>query len=357
MQKIILAAVEAVKRAGGVDGRSLEVDRRGHPDRARPGRARRPQADRRQQGRRDPRHLVLLGLPRGPADHQRARTCCCSTSRPRPRSARPAQNAKHLGWRFQAGSPRIGAAYAEIAARYGAKNPAYMAFNNDVQIASTNVFRARLGEARRQDRQVGRLRAEPDQLRRRAADRARRQSGFARRLRLPAGYHDHPARGVRGGEHGQDRHPRLGVRPLAGQGARQRGDRRPHRVRFGPGHRGHGLRRIRCRLYKAAMGVSGLGNVYAAMCYDMVNVLALALQKAGAGAGQRGRCRRHPRDRGPAGTDGHRLRRGQGGAARRARRSTTKAPRGRSTSTRTGTRSPCSASTWSMTASRSGNTS
>jgi branched-chain amino acid transport system substrate-binding protein len=36
--------------------------------------------------------------------------------------------------------------------------------------------------------------------------------------------------------------------------------------------------------YKAAMGTSGLSNIYAAQCYDMVIVLALALQKAGPSA-------------------------------------------------------------------------
>jgi branched-chain amino acid transport system substrate-binding protein len=36
--------------------------------------------------------------------------------------------------------------------------------------------------------------------------------------------------------------------------------------------------------YHTATGASGLSNVYAAMCYDMVVVLALALQKAGPGA-------------------------------------------------------------------------
>ena len=37
--------------------------------------------------------------------------------------------------------------------------------------------------------------------------------------------------------------------------------------------------------YQAAMGTSGAGNVYASMCYDMVVVLALAMQKAGPAAG------------------------------------------------------------------------
>jgi len=53
--------------------------------------------------------------------------------------------------------------------------------------------------------------------------------------------------------------------------------------------------------YRTAMGGPGLANVYAAMCYDMVSVLALAMQKAGPEANNAAIVQAIPEIAGPPG--------------------------------------------------------
>lgn len=53
----------------------------------------------------------------------------------------PPANAKGLGWRFQATNERFGKAFAEIAQREGFKRPATMAFNNASGIGNTEGFK------------------------------------------------------------------------------------------------------------------------------------------------------------------------------------------------------------------------
>ena len=281
MQKTILFALDEVKRVG-IDGRTLEVfaeDTQTAPDPA-----------------------VLAARKLIDADHVDAVLGTWSSSvslavqpitngagvllfhvSSAPALSTPAQNAKHLGWRFQAGSPRIGAAYAAIAERNGAKNPAFMAFNNDVQIASTKVFHTdwvkrggqiassvvyepnRTSYAAELQKILG---AKPDfiVLSGYLPDttiilREAYEAGNTAKIVIP------------GWAFGPSLVSALGNNVLEGL------------IVFDsvPDVNGPAFKTFDAGYEKAA-GHSGLANVYAAMCYDMVNVLALAMQKAGPSA-------------------------------------------------------------------------
>jgi branched-chain amino acid transport system substrate-binding protein len=283
MQKTILFAVEEVKRGGGVDGRTLEVLA--------------------EDGQTSPDPAVLAARKLIDANKVNAILGTWSSSvslavqpitnaadvllfhvSSAPALSTPAQNPKHLGWRFQAGSPRIGAAYAAIAERNGAKNPAYMAFNNDVQVASTNVFKA--DWEKRGGKIASSVVYEPN----RTSYAAELQKVLAATpdFLVISGYVPDTTIILReayeagntakivipGWAFGPSLASALGSEVLEGLivfDSVPDADSKAFAA-FDAG-------------YKAAMGTSGASNVYAAMCYDMVNVLALALQKAGPGAG------------------------------------------------------------------------
>jgi branched-chain amino acid transport system substrate-binding protein len=283
MQKTILFAVEEVKRAGGVDGRTLEVLA--------------------EDGQTAPDPAVLAARKLVDANKVNAILGTWSSSvslavqpitnaadvllfhvSSAPALSAPAQNPKHLGWRFQAGSPRIGAAYAAIAERNGAKNPAYMAFNNDVQVASTNVFKAEW------EKRGGKIASSVVYEPNRTSYAAELQKVLAAKpdFLVVSGYVPDTTIILReayeagntakivipGWAFGPSLVSALGNEVLEGL------------IVFDsvPDAESKAFAAFDAG-YKAAMGTSGASNVYAAMCYDMVNVLALALQKAGLGAG------------------------------------------------------------------------
>jgi branched-chain amino acid transport system substrate-binding protein len=281
MQKTILFAINEVKQTG-IDGRTLEVfaeDTQTSPDAA-----------------------VLAARKLIDANHVDAILGTWSSSvslavqpitnaadvllfhvSSAPALSAPAQNAKHLGWRFQAGSPRIGAAYAAIAERNGAKNPAFMAFNNDVQIASTNIFRAEW------EKGGGKIASSVIYEPNRTSYAAELQKILAAKpdFIVVSGYLPDTTIILReafeagntakivipGWAFGPSLVSALGNEVLEGL------------IVFDsvPDADGPAFKAFDAG-YKAAMGTSGLSNIYAVQCYDMVIVLALALQKAGPSA-------------------------------------------------------------------------
>src|SRR4051794_39417352 len=283
MQKTILFAVDEVKRTGGVDGRTLEVlaeDTQTAPDPAVLAARKLIDAN---------KVTAILGtwsssvsLAVQPITNAADALLFHVSSAPA--LSAPAQNGKHLGWRFQAGSPRIGAAYATIAERNGAKNPAYMAFNNDVQIASTNIFKAEW--EKRRGKIASSVVYEPN----RTSYAAELQKVLAAKpdFLVVSGYVPDTTIILReayeagnttkivipGWAFGPSLASALGNEVLESL------------IVFDsvPDANGPAFATFDAG-YKAAMGTSGVSNVYAAMCYDMVIVLALALQKAGPSAG------------------------------------------------------------------------
>ena len=140
MQKMIIAAVDAVNAAGGAGGRELSVfaeDTQTQP----------------QAGVLAAKKLIevnkvqaILGtwssgvsLAVMPLTNE-ANIPLFHTSGAPALSVPPA-NAKQLGFRFQATNDRFGRAFAKIAAREGFKRPATMAFNNASGIGNTEGFK------------------------------------------------------------------------------------------------------------------------------------------------------------------------------------------------------------------------
>ncbi|ACL56540.1 ABC transporter substrate-binding protein [Methylobacterium nodulans] len=140
MQKMIIAAAEAVNAAGGAAGRRLEViaeDTQTNP----------------QAGVLAAKKLIdvnkvqaILGtwssgvsLAVIPLTNEaNIPLLHCSGA---PALSVPPANAKHLGFRFQATNDRFGRAFAEICVKEGFKRPATMAFNNASGIGNTEGFR------------------------------------------------------------------------------------------------------------------------------------------------------------------------------------------------------------------------
>jgi branched-chain amino acid transport system substrate-binding protein len=282
MQKTILFAADEVKKAGGVDGRPLEIyaeDTQTSPDAAVLAARKLIDVNKVQAVLGTWSSSVSLAVQ--PITNGADVLLFHVSSAPA--LSAPAQNAKHLGFRFQAGSPQIGTAYAEIAKRQGAKKPAVMAFNNDVQIASTNIFRAAWEKAGGTIPNT--VVYEPN----RTSYSAELQQVMAGNpdLIVISGYLPDTTILLReayqagntapivipGWAWGPSIEKSLGPDALEGL------------IVFDsvPDADGAAFKTFDAG-YHAAMGVSGATNVYAAMCYDMVQVLALALQKAGPGA-------------------------------------------------------------------------
>ena len=282
MQKTILFALDEVKQAGGVDGRPIEVyaeDTQTSPDAA--VLAVRKLIDVNKVDAVLGTWSSSVSLAVQPITN--AANCLLFHVSSAPALSAPAQNAKHLGFRFQAGSPQIGAAYAAIATRQGAKNPAVMAFNNDVQIASTGIFRAAWEKA------GGKLAKTVVYEPNRTSYSAELQQVLAGTpdLIVISGYVPDTTILLREAFEAGNTAPI--VIPGWAWGPAVQKALSPE-VLEGlivfdsvPDSDGAGFKTFDAS-YTAATGASGLSNVYAAMCYDMVMVLALALQKAGPGA-------------------------------------------------------------------------
>lgn len=283
MQKTILFALDEIKRAGGVDGRSIEVyaeDTQTSPDAA--VLAVRKLIDANKIDAVLGTWSSSVSLAVQPITN--AAGCLLFHVSSAPALSAPAQNAKHLGFRFQAGSPQIGAAYAEIAAKQGAKNPAVMAFNNDVQIASTTIFRTAWEKTG--NKLAGSVVYEPN----RTSYAAELQRVLAGKpdLIVISGYVPDTTILLReafeagntapivipGWAWGPAVQKALGPEVLEGL------------IVFDsvPDSEGAAFKTFDAG-YRAATGSPGVSNVYAAMCYDMAVVLALAMQQAGQQAG------------------------------------------------------------------------
>ena len=282
MQKTILFAAEAIKQAGGVDGRPIEIyaeDTQTSPDAA--VLAVRKLIDVNKVDAVLGTWSSSVSLAVQPITN--AANCLLFHVSSAPALSSPAQNAKHLDFRFQAGSPQIGAAYAAIATRQGAKNPAVMAFNNDVQIASTNIFRAAWEKA------GGKLAKTVVYEPNRTSYSAELQQAMAGTpdLIVVSGYVPDTTIILREAFEAGNTAPI--VIPGWAWGPAVQKALSPE-VLEGlivfdsvPDSDSAAFKTFDAG-YHAATGASGLSNVYAAMCYDMVVVLALALQKAGPGA-------------------------------------------------------------------------
>ncbi len=140
MQKMILAAVEAVNAAGGAAGRKLEVfaeDTQTQPQAAVLAAKKLIEVNKVQAVLGTWASGVSLAVM--PLTNE-AGAILMNTSGAPALSVAPA-NAKGLGYRFQATNDRFGRAFAEIAVKEGFKRAATMAFNNASGIGNTEGFR------------------------------------------------------------------------------------------------------------------------------------------------------------------------------------------------------------------------
>lgn len=282
MQKTILFALDEVKKAGGVDGRAIEVyaeDTQTSPDAAVLAARKLIDANKVQAILGTWSSSVSLAVQ--PITNEA--NCLLFHVSSAPALSSAAQNSKHLGFRFQAGSPQIGAAYAEIAAKQGAKNVAVMAFNNDVQIASTTIFKA--AWEKQGNKLASSIVYEPN----RTSYSAELQKVLAGKpdLIVVSGYVPDTTIILREAFEGGNTAPIVipgwawgpavlkAVGPEALEGL----------IVFDsvPDTEGAAFKAFDAG-YRAAMNGPGAANVYASMAYDMAIVLALALQKAGPGA-------------------------------------------------------------------------
>ncbi|MBV9782727.1 MAG: ABC transporter substrate-binding protein [Acidisphaera sp.] len=282
MQKTILFALEEVKRAGGVDGRPIEVyaeDTQTSPDAA--VLAARKLIDANKVDAIIGTWSSSVSLAVLPITNEA--NCLLLHTSSAPALSTPAQNPKHLAWRFQAASHQIGDAYAAIAAHEKASRAAAMAFNNDVQIASVGFFRSAWEKA------GGKLpnpvvyepnrtsyAAELQQALSEKPDflvvsgyvpdtsiilREAYEAGNTAKIVIP-GWAMGPATVKALGAEVLEGLIVVDAVPDAGSAAFKTFD----------------------AAYRAATGNPGSSNIYAAMCYDMVAVLTLAMQKAGPSA-------------------------------------------------------------------------
>ncbi len=282
MQKTILFALEEVKKAGGIDGRPIEVyaeDTQTSPDAAVLAVRKLIDANKVQAILGTWSSSVSLAVQ--PITN--AAGCLLFHVSSAPALSAPAQNPKHLSFRFQAGSPQIGAAYAEIAAKQGAKNPAVMAFNNDVQIASTTIFKAAWDKTG--NKLAGSVVYEPNRTSYSAE--LQRVLGAKPDLIVVSGYVPDTTIILREAFEAGNTAPIIipgwawgpavqkAVGPEALEGL----------IVFDsvPDSEGAAFKTYDAG-YRTAMGSLGANNVYASMAYDMGIVLALAMQKAGSTA-------------------------------------------------------------------------
>jgi branched-chain amino acid transport system substrate-binding protein len=140
MQKMIIAAVEAVNAAGGAGGRKLEVfaeDTQTQPQAAVLAAKKLIEINKVQAVLGTWASGVSLAVVPLTNDANIFLMHCSGA----PALSGPPANAKGLGYRFQATNDQFGRAFAEICAREGFKRPATMAFNNASGIGNTEGFR------------------------------------------------------------------------------------------------------------------------------------------------------------------------------------------------------------------------
>ncbi len=140
MQRMILAAVEAVNAAGGANGRRLEVfaeDSQTSPPAA-------VLAARKLIDVNRVRAIVgtwSSGVSLAVVPITNDADILLMNTSGAPALSVPPANAKGLSYRFQATNDRFGRAFAEIAVREGFRRPATMAFNNASGLGNTEGFR------------------------------------------------------------------------------------------------------------------------------------------------------------------------------------------------------------------------
>nr|WP_208980086.1 ABC transporter substrate-binding protein [Roseibium suaedae] len=282
MQKMILQAAKLVNDAGGAGGRTLEVfaeDTQTQPQAAVLAAKKLIEVN---------KVNAILGtwssgisLAVMPLTNE-AGIPLFNTSGAPALSVAPA-NEKHLGYRFQATNDRFGRAFAKIAEKEGFKRPATMAFNNASGIGNTEGFRkaweANGGEV------VASVVYEPSQPSYRAelqkvldakpdviimgsylADttvilREWYQTGEENKWIIPAWAANPKLAEALGPDVVEGI---IAVDSISNEGS--------------PAFAAYDA------AYQEALGQPGLSNVYAAMTWDMVIVLALAMEAAGPGA-------------------------------------------------------------------------
>ena len=282
MQKMILAAAEAVNAAGGAAGRKLEVfaeDTQTTPQAAVLAAKKLIEVNKVQAVLGTWSSGVSLAVM--PLTNEAGIPLFHTSGAPA--LSVPPANEKSLGYRFQATNVRFGRAFAEIAKKEGFKRPATMAFNNASGIGNTEGFTkawtALGGEV------VASVVYEPSQPSYRAelqkvldakpdvivtgsylADttiilREWFQSGEETKWIIPAWAANPELVKALGPEVVEGV---ISVDSISNEGS--------------PAFAAYDA------AYQAALGKPGLSNVYAAMTWDMVTVLALAMEAAGPGA-------------------------------------------------------------------------
>ncbi|CAH1661384.1 MULTISPECIES: ABC transporter substrate-binding protein [unclassified Chelatococcus] len=279
MQKMILAAAEAVNAAGGAAGRPIEItaeDTQTNPQAGVLAAKKLIEANKVQ---------AILGTWSSGVSLAVIPLCNdagiplfhCSGA---PALSTPPANAKGLGFRFQATNGRFGRAFAEICVKEGFKRPATMAFNNASGIGNTEGFRqaweAKGGkvvesvvyepnQASYRSELMKVLAAQPDVIVTGSylADttillREWFQSGQPVRWIIPGWAANPDLIKALGPEVTEDI---ISVDSVSNEGS-------PAYAQFDAA-------------YQKAMNQPGSANVYAAMTWDMVNVLALAIEAAG----------------------------------------------------------------------------
>ncbi len=193
------------------------------------------------------------------------------------------QDKKDLVWRYQATNDRFGAAFAEIAAKRGYKRPATMAFNNASGIGNTEGFRK--AWEKRGGKVVASVVYEPN----RPSYRSELQSVLAEKpdVIVTGSYLPDTTIIIREWFQSGDRNAWI----IPGWAAN------PQLVKALGAEACEGIISVDTvsaensaafkhfdAMYTKAMGASATTNVYAPMAYDMMIVLALAMEAAGAGA-------------------------------------------------------------------------
>jgi branched-chain amino acid transport system substrate-binding protein len=280
MQKSILAAVEEVNAAGGAAGRRLEVvaeDSQTSPEPAVLAAKKLIEVN---------KVNAILGtwsssvsLAIQPLTKTTNTILMHTSSAP----ALFAQNERNLAWGFQSGSKYNGRAMAAAVTREGFKRPAIMAFNNDAATGNVGFFRATWEAAG--GKVVTSVVYEP----RRTSYRSELQKVLAQNPDVIAlsGYLPDTTIILREAYElgatakfiipGWAAGPQLvaSLGPEVSQGVLV--------YESVPDTEGEAFKRY-SEQYKKALGTSGEENVFAAQTYDMVITLALAIEKAGAGA-------------------------------------------------------------------------
>jgi len=193
------------------------------------------------------------------------------------------QDKKDLVWRYQATNDRFGAAFAEIAAKRGYKRPATMAFNNASGIGNTEGFRK--AWEKRGGKVVASVVYEPN----RPSYRSELQSVLAEKpdVIVTGSYLPDTTIIIRewyqSGEKNAWIIPGWAANPQLVKALGAEACEGIISVDTVSAENSAAFKHFDA-MYTKAMGASATTNVYAPMAYDMMIVLALAMEAAGAGA-------------------------------------------------------------------------